>query len=197
MVFLALLTSVFLAFPTKSDGALVLAFEQSGDDVIVSAQGFLDIRGFSPSWSAWDLTSGEIRQLGGGLPQDVIRLFGDSVSAFEFGFGLDIFTEDLAVQVADEFSGDTFGLWSDGAVTQMYVSRSFVSGDIESWMTFRDLELDSVGVVEQTFSFGGNESTRIEIKVVPEPGVSCFLLFFFTFFNFRRVRVAPNLIRRL
>jgi hypothetical protein len=150
--------------------AVTVQFQQVGNDLVVTSTGDLDLTGLSWSWSAWEMEDAYYRQIGGDLPQDLVRLFRDSVSSFEFPMGGNFFSKGLPVRVADGYSGMTFGLWANASMFALYVPRNFRSGPISSSMTFYNLDLASVGVIEQVIQLGASNGLRINITVVPEPG---------------------------
>ena len=167
----AILALTFSMSAGPCQAAVTVRFEQVGADVVVTSAGDLDFRALRPSWSGWELTDAYYRQIGGGLPQDLVRLFRDSVSSFEFPRGGNFFSGELPVLIADGYSGMTFGLWANGSLFAVYVPRNFRSGPISSSMTFRNLSLDSLGVIDQVIDLGSSAGQRIIIATVPEPGI--------------------------
>jgi hypothetical protein len=159
-----------LLAPT-SRAAVTILFQQVGDDTVVTSTGDLDFTGLSWSWSGWELEDGAYRQIGGNLPQDLMRMYRTSVSSYEFERGADFFSGNVPFQIADAFSGMTFGIWANSTEMAVYVPRNFRSGTIESSVTFRNLSLASLGVIDQVIDLGNSEGQRIIISSVPEPGM--------------------------
>lgn len=154
-----------------SRAAVTILFQQVGDDTVVTSTGDLDFTGLSWSWSGWELEDGAYRQIGGNLPQDLMRMYRTSVSSYEFERGADFFSGDVPFQIADAFSGTTFGIWANSTEMAVYVPRNFRSGTIESSVTFRNLSLESLGVIDQVIDLGNSAGQRIIISSVPEPGM--------------------------
>lgn len=150
--------------------AVTIHFGQNGNDTIVTSTGYLDLSGLEWSWSAWELSDAYYRQIGANLPQDLVRLYRTSVSAYEFPGGAELFSKQLPVLVADAYSGVTFGIWANASMISLYVPRYFKSGVLESSMTFRNLDLKSLGLIEQVIELGDSGDQRIIITSVPETG---------------------------
>ena len=167
----AILTFTFALSGGPCQAAVTVSFEQVGQDLVVTSTGDLDFSGLSWSWSGWEMTDAYYRQIGGDLPQDLVRLFRDSVTSFEFPRGGNFFSGELPVLIADAYSGMTFGLWANDSMFAVYVPRNFRTGPISSSMTFRNLSLDSLGVIDQVIDLGNSAGQRIIITTVPEPGI--------------------------
>jgi hypothetical protein len=176
----------WILFAWVSNAAVTVNFEQSGNDLIVTSTGDLNLTGVDWSWSAWEMPDPHTLQIGANYPQDLVRLFRDSVSAFEFAVGADLFSMALSVLLADAYSGMTFGIWANDSMVSLYVPRGFRSGTIESSMTFRDLSLQSLGVIDQVIELGGSGDLRIIIASVPEPGSVAFFALTLVGMAFRR-----------
>lgn len=188
LALIAAMSAIFSTAPCQA--AVTIQFEQVGKNLVVTSTGDLNLTGLSWSWSAWEIDDAYYRQIGGGLPQDLVRIFRDSVSSFEFQRGGDFFSKELPVLVADEYSGMTFGIWANSSQLSLYVPRHFTSGPISSSMTFYNLSLESLGVIEQEIQLGPSDGLRIDITVVPEPSVLSMPALLMIGMAFRRKRHA-------
>jgi hypothetical protein len=162
----------FLLNPAACQAAVTISFEQRGSDVVVTSTGNLNLTPFDWSWSSWENEDAYYRQIGSNLPQDLVRLFRDSVTSYEFPRGGNFFTVASPVLIADDYSGMTFGIWADSSSFALYVPRNFEVGTINSSMTFRNLNLASLGVIEQVIDLGSTDAQRLIITVVPEPAMA-------------------------
>jgi len=161
-----------LLLAPASHAAVTISFEQVGDDTVVTSTGYLNFTGKDWTWSSWELADPYYRHMGGnlGAGQDIVRLYRTSVQAYDFDMAGNLFSKPLPLLVADEYSGMTFGIWTDIDEFSVFVPRHFQSGAIESSMTFRNLSLESLGVIEQVIDLGSTDDLRIIITTVPEPG---------------------------
>lgn len=175
--------------------AVTISFEQRGSDVVVTSSGYLNLTAFDWSWSSWENEDAYYRQIGGNLPQDLVRLFRDSVTSYEFTRGGNFFTGASPVLIADEYSGMTFGIWANSTLFSLYVPRNFEVGTINSSMTFRNLDLASLGVIEQVIDLGSTDAQRLVITVVPEPGSASAVAIAGLAMALRRRRSSPDAAR--
>ncbi|MGJ8642572.1 MAG: hypothetical protein ACSHX9_04120 [Luteolibacter sp.] len=189
---LCLLLLMTVLFAQRSNAALTISLTQSGADTVVNASGALDLTSLSFSDRAETETGDPFlfQQLGGNLPQDLVRLLSASFDLYRFPFGTNIFSNQFGVLVANNSSGQTFGVWSDGINTNLYVPARFTSGSLSGSMVFENVNLSSLGAIAQEIDLGVGDEKKVIITVVPEVSCLAFLGFGGVCFVFCRSRRA-------
>lgn len=152
------------------EAAVTITFSQSGADTVVSATGNLNLTGMSWTDRVEHGTGEPIlyQQLAGNVPQDIVRLLSMGFDMYRMPIGTDFFGDRFGVLVASQSFGQTFGIWSDGTETCLYVPARFTSGTLSGTMVFAGVELASLGLIEQDVSFGASEDKTVRLRVIPE-----------------------------
>jgi len=176
--------AVALAFTGAAHAAIIIDFEEVGNDVVMSFEGTLTgITATSTNLNFGTFVGQYINPAGG-----QIRHYGPSAVANLYSGGLDASVTTIPFGTgpfrnADSFTGDIFGIYSSVIV----LPGSYSGANISGTSTFEDVDIATMGLTPGTYvhSVGGG-SDSISINVVPEPTGAALLLGAVSLLAFRR-----------
>ncbi|MFU8847526.1 MAG: PEP-CTERM sorting domain-containing protein [Opitutales bacterium] len=166
---ITLLALLFLTNFTIGD--IVLKFEQVGTNTVVTYDGFLNTDGFTNSSPFGSISDPKISE--------------DSFTNLNGNWGrwgftrtnqpVGLFTGVSVQLIGNSSSGDPFGILNSSARLSFYGPEGYSGENITGIAIFNDVNLESLGVIEQTISFGSSSGQSVIISVIPEPSSSLFL----------------------
>ena len=162
-VYAACAALALLAGDVRAD--MLINYEQVGEDTVVSYSGSFSTNGYNtinPSF-AYEDQSARAR---------ILLVLHDDNSLFQFDpDGTTGLMTSETTYVADSYTGDQFGLIINASYTSFYAPANFSGGELSGTITFENLDVLSMGVIQQTIAVGENT-----ITVVPEPASASLLL---------------------
>ena len=160
--------SIFLISAHYAPAALSLNFSQVGDDVLVQATGTVTVTGLNA-----DSGTGSGNAF---VRSDVVQV----IASYDSGDDIyrtsktgSLFTEGFSVKSGIS-GGDSFGVAFIATNFYLYVPVDFTSGAINGSLTVSNTDLESLGVIAQTITWGAGEDQAVTITAtpVPEPAYS-------------------------
>ena len=161
------------AGPTQ--GAILVTYGDSTGNLVVTWSGSIDVSGANVADS-----------LGAGTHEiDDYWVYGHTLRSTQdtddiYGFnGITptLFTEAVNL-TASSSSGDSFGIGNFNTISNLYIyiPAGYTGQQIDGSMTFNGVTAASVGLVDQTITWGAGGSQReITITTVPEPSSTALL----------------------
>jgi len=168
---------ILFSLPAASRGTLQIDFSQNGSTVLVTGSGFLDTTGLelrvgpAPVGASriGDYLNDTIQSWDAGATRYIMPL----ESKASFFSGTSFFNIDGVS------SGDDFGIYQNAKVadTMLHVPPDFTEGNIYGELTLPNTDLESLGIIEDSFEWGAGEGQGVYLttNAVPEPASFGFL----------------------
>ncbi len=150
----------------SASAALSLSFTQSGSSVLVTASGNVNISGLTFAGES-TVEMARIQT----TPLQAISSYKANDDYYTVMSSASLFSETFNNKVGSS-SGNSFGIEILFGNLYFYVPDGFTSGELNGTLTVPDTELSSLGVIDQTISWGLGSDQAVTLSAVPVPEIS-------------------------